>query len=385
MQVTHIISGLKNGGAEAILFRLITADTSNEHTVVVMMDDGHYGSRIRDHGIDVVALGMPPGKLTLAAMVKLWRRLRRTRPDVVQTWMYHADLAGGIVARLAGIKAIVWGIHHTTLDPLRTPRTIRLLARACAIVSRVVPSHIISCSDEGVAVHRSLGYQAAKLITVNNGYDVDQYSPSTASRERVRAASAIHPKTVLLGMVGRWHEQKDHETLLLALEHLDIGLDPAADTRPAWHCLLVGPGIDDDNETLTTSVGKKGLGRHVQLTGPTDDVPGLMNALDIHVLSSAFGEAFPNVIAEAMACGTPCVTTDVGDAAMMVDSTGWTVPPSNPEALRHALERAIDAAGEPTSWAERKSAAVARVADHFSLPRMVAGYIRVWNRAVGGN
>jgi len=374
MQVMHIISGLKNGGAEAILYRLVTNDKEHEHRVVAMMDDGYYGSRLREQGVDLVTLEMPPGKLTVSGLMQLWRLLRSTRPDVVQTWMYHADLAGGIVARLAGVKAVVWGLHHTTLDPQRTPRTIRLLARTCAIASRFLPARIISCSDEGVSVHGALGYRRDKLVTVNNGYDIDEFAPSRKDGERVRAQAGIAPETRLLGMVGRWHEQKDHENLLRALALLDAAAP--------WHCLLVGPGIDNDNATLVASLEDKKLSERVQLVGPTDNVPALMNALDIHVLSSAFGEAFPNVIAEAMACGTPCVTTDVGDAALMVGDTGWTAPPSNPEALARALQLAIEATADHAAWAQRADAVVARVAERFALPGMIKGYATVWESAL---
>ena len=376
MRVVHIISGLRNGGAEAILFRLVTNDPENQHTVVSMMNEGYYGARLRDCNVDLVTLQMPPGKLTAKGLFQLWRALRRLRPQVVQTWMYHADLAGGIVARLAGNNAVVWGLHHTTLDVQRTPRAIRLLARACAFASRFVPSRIISCSDEGVVVHRRLGYSSEKLVTVNNGYDVNEFSPSLEARERTRSNLAVTKDTVLLGMVGRWHEQKDHENLLLALQLLKTATDKS------WHCIMVGPGVDEKNDVLLSSRKNKYLTDHVRFLGPTDDVPALMNALDIHVLSSAFGEAFPNVIAEAMACGTPCITTDVGDAALMVGTMGWSVPPSDPDALQAALTTAIDAMTDTTSWNSLQVEAVARVTSHFALPGMVAAYSRVWNEAI---
>ena len=374
MRVMHVISGLRNGGAEAILYRLVTFDEQDEHLVVSMMNDEYYGARLRARGIEVVELGMPPGALTRPGVNAFRRLLREREPDVVQCWMYHADLIGGALARLAGRRRVFWGLHHTTLDPEQTTRTIRLLARLCALASWTVPTRIVSCSEEGVDVHARLGYRRSRFVVVPNGYDIAEFAPSPERREAARARLGVPDGTFLFGMVGRWHEQKDHENLLKALERLRA-------VRPSgWRCAMVGPGIDEANATLRESRARKGLDDLVELLGPTDDVPSLMNALDLHVLPSAFGEAFPNVVAEAMACGTPCVVTDVGDAALMVGDTGRVVPPRSPDALAAALAEMIeerDAAGE--AWAERRSRCVQRVRSRFSLERMVAAYRDVWS------
>jgi len=376
MRVMHIISGLTNGGAEAVLYRLVTRDPEDEHCVVSMMDDGYYGARLKAHGIDVVTLGMPPGRLSLAGLRELRRTIASRRPDIVQTWMYHADLIGGIVARLASSARVVWGIHHTTHDSREVSLTKRTLTRLCALTSHVVPHRVISCSKEGVAVHARHGYRRDRLVAVHNGYDLEEFSPSSESRSRERTALGVDERTMLFGMVGRWNAQKDHENLLKALEML------RASHPNGWRCVMVGSDVDGGNATLTASRTAKRLEPVLELSGPTDDVPALMNALDVHVLPSAFGEACPNVIAEAMACGTPCVTTDVGDAALMVGDTGWTVPPRDSRALCVALVAAIEAHENAQTWARRQQAATRRVREHFALERMLDGYRAVWRNAL---
>jgi glycosyltransferase involved in cell wall biosynthesis len=173
--------------------------------------------------------------------------------------------------------------------------------------------------------------------------------------------------------VGRFDPQKDHVNLLAALAYIQRqGVDLA--------CVLVGTGLDADNTPLLQQIEQAGLQSRVRLLGRRNDISAVMNALDVHVLSSS-AEAFPNVLAEAMACGTPCVTTDVGDAPLIVGDTGWVVPPRNAEALADAIESALSVKSDP-GWNERKHAARLRIEQNFSIERMVAAYNEVWREAL---
>ena len=331
MNILHIITGLSDGGAEAVLYRLCTHDTQNRHVVVSLMDLGKYGPLLQAAGVAVHGLGMPRGRVTPGGLLCLWRLLRAQRPDVVQTWMYHADLIGGVVARLAGVPAVCWGLRNTALEPGASTRSTIWVARLCAWLSRPVPRAIVSCSREAVRVHRALGYAAEKFVVISNGYDLTRFTPDVDARQRLRTAWGIDDGMPLIGMVARLDPQKDHATLIAALARL-------AQAGTAFRCVLVGGGVDAGNAALREAIGTAGLHAFVRLLGRRDDIPAVMNALDLHVLSSR-GEAFPNVLAEAMACGTPGVTTDVGDAALIVGDTGWVVPPRDTDALARALEK----------------------------------------------
>lgn len=373
-KVAHIITGLNDGGAEAVLYRLCTSDTENRHVVISLMDEGKYGPLLRSAGVEVYTLGMPRGKVTIEALVRLWRLLRSVRPDVVQTWMYHADLVGGVVARLAGVSTVCWGIRHTTLEPGLSSRTTIMVARICARLSRWVPRTIVACSYEAARVHQALGYAPQSFVVVPNGYDLDRFAPDARARERLRAEWNVDAHTPLIGMVARFDPQKDHANLLAALGLLkEQGVE--------FRCVLVGTGMDKTNEALAKRIAETGLDGHVYLLGRRNDIPVVMSALDVHVLSSAFGEAFPNVLAEAMACGTPCVTTDVGDAAFIVGETGWVVPPRDNRALAEALVAALTQWQNRDSWQARKSACRERIATHFTLDAMISGYRKVWVKA----
>ena len=376
MKILHVITCLDDGGAEASLYRLCSHDGENRHVVVSLMDGGKYGPLLRAAGVDVHCLGMPRGQVTVRGLWRLWRLLHAERPTVVQTWMYHADLVGGVLARLAGVRAVCWGIRHSNLESGKSRRATIWVARLDAVLSRWVPAAIVCCAAQARDVHVRLGYAAEKFVIIPNGYDVGRFRPDAAARARLRAEWGVPDAVPLLGMVARFDPQKDHANLLAACAHLHAsGTDFAA--------VLVGTGCDAGNVALARQLAAAGLTQQMRLLGRRDDVPAVMAALDVHVLSS-LGEAFPNVLAEAMACGTPCVTTNVGDAAQIVGETGWAVPPRDAAALAEGIAAALEEWRErPDEWAVRRCAARERVAEHFGIERMVTAYRAVWQTAWG--
>jgi glycosyltransferase involved in cell wall biosynthesis len=363
MRVIHIIAGLAQDGAQSVLHRLVSQNHSrDQHIVISMMDEGIYGPRMKEAGVRLYVLDMPHGRMTLSGVVKLYRLLRILKPDVVQTWMYHADLVGGILARLARSRIVVWGVRHSDHDSRRTKRSTRLVARLCALISGLVPSLIVSCSQRAVAIHRELGYPGERFRVIPNGYDLSQLVPDPAQGMAIRQELRVPQDALLAGFVARWHPQKDHANLVRALAILKGEL-------PELRCLFVGEGMDYDNAELAQLLSNFGITDQVILAGRRTNISGVMNAMDVHVLPSAFGEAFPNVVAEAMACGTPCVVTDVGDAGLIVGSTA-------------ALQERRNA---PVAWEKRKAACRERIAQHFSLERMGAAYSAVWQEALRRN
>ena len=371
MKVLHIITGLGDGGAEAVLFRLCTSDRNYHRIVVSMMDDGKYGALLRGKGIEVYCLGMRPGRLSISGITILWKLLKFENPSVVQTWMYHANFVGGMVAKIAGIRRIIWGIHHTVLLPGKSKRSTIYLSRISALLSYWVPQRIVCCAIEAYKVHQALGYAKHKFVVIPNGYDLTKFIPDRDSRSRLRSEFLVNEKTLLLGMVGRFDPLKDHFNLIDSIGYLKKnGCD--------FKCVLVGRDVNWENAELTQRLDRVNVRDCVLLLNQRQDIPAIMNALDLHILSSC-AEAFPNVLAEAMACSTPCVTTDVGDAAYIVGDTGWVVPPCDPEALYHGIEMGRASRSSVDEWGNRKSGARARIVANFSLVGMISKYSSVWS------
>lgn len=377
LRVLHVITGLGQGGAESVLWRLATyPDQAVEHVVVSLTDDGVYGERLRAAGVVVHTLGMPRGRITLGGFMALRRLIAQTKPQAVQTWMYHADLIGGVAARLAGVRAIAWGIRNSGAHLERSSRSARMVLRACAALSGILPRAIVCAAQNAAERHAAKGYRRDRMVVISNGYDLSRYAPDPAARERVRAQWGLAGDVPVIGCVARWDPLKDHANLLRAVAAL------VRDGRDAGlRCVLVGRGMTADNPDLMALVDKLNLRDRLVLAGPSDDVPAVMNGLDLHVLSSC-AEGFPNVVAEAMACGIYCVATDVGDAAYIIGETGVVVPPEQPEALARGIEAGLR---EVASRGQGRAgeAGRARVLENFDLARMVQSYIAVWRRISG--
>lgn len=388
LRVTHVITGLGQGGAEAVLFRLATyADQSVEHTLISLTDEGVYGERLRAAGVTVHTLGMARGRVSIKGLLHLRRLLDQQKPDAVQTWMYHADLIGGIAARLAGVRAIAWGIRNSGAHLQRSSRSARLVLKLCALLSGRVPAAIVCAARDAAVRHKQYGYRADRLVVIANGYDLSRFQPDAQARQRLRAQWQVADDALVIGSVARWDPLKDHANLLGALAVLRRESEQAvADTveaAPAFspkalRCALVGRGMSPDNADLTALIERLGLREQVMLLGPSDDVPAVMNALDIHVLSSC-AEGFPNVVAEAMACGTPCVVTDVGDAGHIVGKTAPIVAPENARALAQGIAETLQAIAARGRQAVGEPGR-ARVLSEFDLAHMVAAYEAVWRR-----
>ncbi|MFN9773696.1 MAG: glycosyltransferase [Burkholderiales bacterium] len=330
MKLAFVITGLSTGGAERMLLKLVTGLRSDiDPDVVSLGGRGDLAGAFESVGVPVLALGMRGAIDVPRAISRLAAHFRRVRPDVVSTWLYHADLVGGLAARAAGFGAIAWNIRNGSLSRRTTSRATRAVVRLNGRLSGALPETILCCSEAARDYHVALGFDAARFQLIPNGFDLSEFRPDVQARVSVRSELGFDPDAPVIGLVARWDPQKDHRSAIDAAGRL-LAL------RPDARFVLAGPGVDDANETLRRWIGATGAAHAFRLLGGRTDVARLTAAFDVATLTSIYGEAFPNVLGEAMACGVPCVATDVGDAACIVGDTGRVVPPADGRALAAA-------------------------------------------------
>ena len=373
MKVFHVITGLGQGGAEVVLYRLVSgSQDSASHCVISLTNEGVFGERLRQCGAKVVCLGMSGAFGTLAGIARLVRLLRRGRPDVVQTWMYHGDLLGGLAAKILGIP-VVWGVHNTNLEKNYTKRVTRGVVGILSVIAKFVPSSIVSCSDTARDAHQALGYPKELFRIIPNGLDVSEYRPDHVDRESFRREIGVVAADLVFCNVARFHPQKDHRNLISAF------LKAFAD-QDRVHLVMCGEGLVQDNSDLVRYFRAGVVPDRVHLLGARNDIPRVLAGADYFVLSS-LGEAFPCVVVEAMAAGVPCVVTDAGDSAAIVGNTGWVVPPIDSDLLASAMSAAAELAVEDRE--ERARGARTRIMENFHIQKMVSSYLEVWAAACG--
>ena len=371
IKVVHIITGLSVGGAENMLFKLVSGMDRSEFApeVISLSGVGPVGEKMQAAGIPVRALNMRPSLPNPALLLRLTQWLRESHPQVVQTWLHHADLLGGIASRRAGRLPLAWNIRHSNLDPATIKRQTILIGQACARLSHSLPQRIVCCSEAGRDEHMRLGYAPDKLIVIPNGFDLTAYQPSLSAQSAIRAELGIPLGAPLIGLIGRFHPMKDHATFVQAAALLHP-------LRPDVHFLCCGEDVTWQNATLADRIRERGLCDRFHLLGQRRDIPQIAAALTLGTLCSLYGEGFPNVVGEAMACGVPCVVTDVGDSVMIVGETGRVVPLRAPAALSEAWKHLLEL--DPAEQQRIAMAARERVETHFALPSVVGRYQQLY-------
>jgi glycosyltransferase involved in cell wall biosynthesis len=356
--IFHVITTLGFGGAERMLARVIFADQGRKpiRHVVVSLLGGGYAEQIRATGVEVHNLGLDRVWRFPGAILRLVRLLRRTRPDVVMTWLYHADFLGTLAVILSGIGScrLVWNLRCSKLDLADFAHTTRWLIKILAWLSPL-PRAIAANSRAGQSAHQELGYRAKHWIYLPNGLDLDEWRPDQADRTEVRQELGLKDDAVAVGVIARLDSQKDHATLLAAAEQCSEHI----------RFVLIG-----------RNTNKLPPSSRILALGERGDVPRLLRGMDIVVLSSAYGEGFPNVLAEAMATEIPCITTDVGDAASLVDDAGLVVPARDPKALAAAIMTL--SSEDPESRASRGRRARDIIRRNYSMERVIELYREVW-------
>ena len=366
MKIVHIITGLGDGGAEHTLFKICKYDKLNKHVVISFRKGGKYLKLLNNLAVKVHVLDA--NFFSLNKFFILVNLLRSLKPDIVQTWLVHADFIGGIASKIAGINNVIWNIRYSNIDIDKSKFITNFILIILSKLSFLIPKSIIINSKIAKKIYTNKGYDNSKLKYIPNGYDLTILKINNDHKKYLKNKYKIKKQIPLLGYVARYDLLKDHLNLLKALYLIKI-------KGKKFICFLVGTNINK-NKILIEQIKKFNLINHVKLLGPMENISIIMNSLDIHVQSSK-SEGFPNVIAEAMAHKTPCVATSVGDTSYIMGKSGWLVKPKNSTNLAIALERALDEI-RGNNWNKRCNMARTRIKKKFSIKKMINSYNQIW-------
>ena len=368
-RIVFIITGLNTGGAEMMLYKLLSSlDRQKIDPVVISLTDrGALGDRISALGIQVHTIGM---KTALPTPLDFWRLIyliRQLKPDLIQGWLYHANIAAQIVTAFTYPQVpVLWNIRCSVLGNEKLTTT--LITWLGARLSRF-PRRIINNAQNSAIEHQAIGYFSERTCIIPNGFNTECFIPSLEAYRQFRLDLGIPETTILIGIIARYHPMKDHANFIKAAELL-------LKKHPDIHFILVGKEVDWQNQQLFDIIHQLKIIKNIYLLGERQDIPYITAALDIASSSSSYGEGFPNTIGEAMSCGVPCVVTDVGDSAWIVGDTGRVVPPRNAEALYNGWLELIEMGDIARRGLGIK--ARQRIKENFSLESIVQKYQQIY-------
>ena len=377
--ILHIITGLFTGGAEMMLYHLLSKTDRQKFDPIVisLMNKGTLGDRIQDLQVPLYTLELDMGKPSLTVIPKLLRLVREIKPNLIQGWMYHGNLAAQCASFFSrGEIPIIWGIHHSINSLALEKKLTQLLIRIGAVTASNT-KQIIYVSSQSKLQHEKIGYPVDKSQVIPNGFDTNLFQPSESARQSLRSEFNLATDSIVIGSIARYHPMKDHANFLQAANLLLTDISNKYDI----HFVLIGTQIDRHNQTLAKIIQTLGINSRIHLLGERQDIAKLISGFDIMTSASAYGEAFSLVIGEAMACAVPCVVTDVGDSAWMVGDTGKIVPPKDSEALAKAWQELIVLNSEEKQVLGTN--ARAKIQQLFSLPTIVSQYEDLYKQIVG--
>jgi glycosyltransferase involved in cell wall biosynthesis len=360
LNILHLISGLNSGGAEQTLLSLCK-DKATNSLVLTLSKNGLLKDQFLENGIPVWEVEIKGPMSLLRAVLVFNKLIKDFKPDIVQAWMYHANLFSCCLKILCSKIPLVWNIRRNNYHASNLKLTTRIIAHCGAILSRWFPALTIYCAHSALFSHAKSGYYKKNAIVVHNGVDTLRFRPDPVKRFELRSTLGIESDTVLVGMVARFIPEKNHELFCKMASRLKTG-------KIKMKFLFCGLGISNDNTQLMAIVTKYSLEEDLILLGSTRAPEFVYPALDVHVLCSK-SEGFPNVIAEAMACGIRVVSTDCGDAKYIIKNPLSIVSGDDPELLCQAVLDCLDS---------EVKLSITQAEEQFSVKYFCHSYLKAW-------
>ncbi len=361
--IFFLARSLDRGGAERQLVVLAKGLVRRGHAVAVAVffGGGVYEAELAGAGVRIIHLEKKSRWDVLLFLTRLVRCLRMEHPAVLHSYLSVPNILTVVLRPLLTATRVVWGVRASNMDLSRYDWLSRL---AYALERRLArfTNCIIANSYAGKRYAVANGFPGDKMVVIPNGIDTEYFQFDPERRQLVRSAWGVGEHEILIGLVGRLDPMKDHPVFLEAASHI-------AHERRDVRFVCVGDGPAAYAEPLKQQAAGLGLTGQLIWVGARDNMPAVYSALDIASSTSSYGEGFSNTIAEAMACGVPCVVTDVGDSALIIGDTGGIVAPGDHGALADAIQRLIDLPLEQRRGIGE--ACRARIVSEFGIDRLV--------------
>ena len=370
-RVLHIITGLGVGGAETLLAAMVLHPALSQfsHSIISLLDEGHFGRILRDRGIELSCLHISRKRPSLLSLRALREQIKAASPDLVHCWMYHPALMHGLVCVTLPSTPVVWGLHHSTNDTRTVSKRTLGVVKATRALANFTPDRIVCCSYSTQRHHSEIGFPSRKLQVILNGVDLTVFRKDIAARNRLRAEFGFPENAFVVGHIGRFDPQKDHPTFIRASGMLGRQL-------PNARFLMCGINVDEDNQILLEEIDRAELRDRFNLLGQRTDIADVMNALDAFVVSSSYGEALPVALLEAMSSEVISIATDVGDCRAVIGDDTRVVPIGHADLLFEAMLRVASAS--PAAQRGMREAGVTRIREMYTIESMVRQYAELY-------
>jgi len=378
MKIIHIINSLKKGGAEGNLYRLCKFHKKKYKnkiniTIITLIDNGFYEKELRKNGIKIITLDIDKKNFFsfIKKIIYLRKSIKKQNPDIIQSWMYHSNFITLFIPKVFYDK-IFWNIRHTILNFKFSKKTTILLSIICGLFSRIVPKKIIYNSEASIKFHENHHFYCMnKTILINNGYSDKTYYPSKYLNLKFRKNNKINKSDIILGFAGRYIEEKNITSLLLAFSSLIKSYNNV-------YLYMAGKDINHENKGLTTSVFNLKIKNRVFFLNEQKNLLDFYNGIDMLVLTS-HSESFPNVIAEAMLCSTPVLSSDAGCSKEIINGCGFIMINNDHRSILKNLKKTIDIIKyKKKKWSFLKKNSRLKIKKNYSIEEMSNTYIKNW-------
>ena len=367
-KVMHVITGLNTGGAESMLVKLLKEWKKEEeicHCVVSLIDKGTLGEEIERLGVPVYTLNLKNKKSWIFLLSNVKRILIKERPSLIQGWMYHGNLLSMLFKIISKKNIpIIWNVRHSIAQLNKEVFFTQLVIRLNAFLSSKAML-IIYNSMISIQQHANLGFSKKNSIYIPNGFDTKKFSNNSSVRLAIRDDLNIGSNSIVIGSIARFHPMKNHKMIVgAAYILLNKGYD--------IHFVFVGRGVSHNSLCIEDKHAK-----NFHFFGEITDVSNIINAMDVYISSSSWGEGFPNVIGEAMASQVPCVVTDVGESYSIVGDTGFLISINNTgELVSSVVQMSLDCKKRVILGKQARE----RVVRNFSIEYIADKYEDIYNK-----